>query len=117
MFDPQQALLDLLQPGSTFQTLFPPTSRYYGIPAATFIDQDGLIQIYLQRRFLPPLESFTALQQHTVSQNERLDHIAFRYLGNPEQFWRIADANTAMNADDLTRTAGRLIRIPFAGSL
>ncbi len=117
MFDPQQALLDLLQPGGTFQTLFPPTSRYYGITAATFTEPDGRIEIYLRRRFLPPLESFAALQQHTVSQNERLDHIAFRYLGDAEQFWRIADANTAMKPEDLTRKPGRRIQIPFAGSL
>lgn len=117
MFDAQQALLDLLQPGSTFQTLFPPTSRYFGIAAATLVTENGETEIYLKRRFLPPLESFLSLQQYTVAQNERLDHLAFRYLGDPEQFWRIADANTAMNASDLTEPAGRTIEIPLASSL
>src|SRR5215467_12129333 len=107
MFDPQQALLNLLKPGGANQTLFPPTSRYYGIPASTMTTDAGVIEIYLQRRFLPPLERIGSLQQHTVAQGERLDHIAFRYLADPEQFWRIADANTDMNAEVLTRTPGR----------
>ena len=113
MFDPQQALLDLLQPGATNQTLFPPTSRYYGIPAATIVMETGVTEIYLQRRFLPPLESIRTLQTHTVAQGERLDHIAFRTLGLPEQFWRIADANTEMDASQLTAVPGRKIRIPL----
>ena len=117
MFDAQQALLDLLQPGSTFQTLFPPGSRYFGIGAATFVTDDGETEIYLKRRFLPPLEGLLSLQQYTVTQNERLDHLAFRYLGDAEQFWRIADANTAMNANDLVTPAGRTIQIPLASSL
>src|SRR5512139_3394776 len=99
MFDPQQALLDLLQPGGTNQTLFPPTSRYYGIPASTITTAAGTVEIYLRRRFLPPLENMMSLQQHRVAQGERLDQIAFRYLTDPEQFWRIADANTEMNAE------------------
>lgn len=113
MFDPQQALLNLLQPGGTNQTLFPPTSRYYGIPASTITTEAGVVEVYLQRRFLPPLESIASLQQHTVAQGERLDHIAFQYLADPEQFWRIADANTEMNAERLTATPGRRLRIPL----
>jgi hypothetical protein len=107
MFDPQQALLDLLQPGSTNQTLFPPTSRYHGIPAATHVNADGTMDSYRSR----------VLQQHVVTQGERLDHIAFRYLGDPEQFWRVTDANTEMNPDHLTVPIGRRIDIPIEGSL
>jgi nucleoid-associated protein YgaU len=117
MFDPQQALLDLLQPGAANQMLFPPSSRYYGIPAATITTAAGVLEIYLQRRFLPPLEVVLSLQQHKVSQGERLDHIAFRYLGDPEQFWRIADANTEMIADRLTAFPGRQLRIPLEAAI
>ena len=117
MFDPQQALLDLLQPGGVNQTLFPPSSRYYGIPTSTIVGPGGDIEIYLQRRFLPPLGSSLSLQQHIVTQGERLDQIAFTTLADPEQFWRIADANTEMNALKLTAKAGRLLQIPFGGSL
>jgi|SRR5437016_1426427 len=117
MFDPQQALLDLLQPGGTNQTVFPPTSRYCGIPAATITSADGVMEVYLRRRFLPPLTSIRSLKQHTVTQGERLDHITFRYLADPEQFWRIADANTEMNPENLTRTPVRKLQVPLDGDL
>src|SRR5262245_9603242 len=112
MFDPQQALLDLLHPGGTTQTLFPPTSRYYGIPAATIVLPGGVMEIYLQRRFLPRLETILVLQQHAVVQGERLDHIAFQYLTDPEQFWRIADANAEMDPRQLAAAPGRRVNIP-----
>ena|SRR2546428_58651 len=111
MFDAQQALLDLLHPGGTNQTLFPPTSRYYGIPASTIVLPGGVAEIYLQRRFLPRLETILVLQQHAVVQGERLDHITFQYLTDPEQFWRIADANSEMDATRLTDAPGRRVNI------
>jgi len=51
------------------------------------------------------------LQEHVVKQNERLDNITARYMGDPEQFWRICDANAAMRPDELTKTIGRRLRI------
>jgi hypothetical protein len=116
MFDPQQALLDLLQPGGSEQTLFPPSSRYYGIAAATLVDETGRVQIHLRRRFLPPLAGGPAPLVHRVGQGERLDHLAFRYLGDPEAFWRIADANTELQAERLTDAAGRVLVIPTAAA-
>ena len=32
-------------------------------------------------------------------------------MGDPEAFWRIADANSALRPQDLTRTPGRRLRI------
>jgi hypothetical protein len=113
MFDPQRALLDLLQPGGTNQTLFPPTSRYCGIPTSTILRPGGVAEIYLRRRFLPLLGAMLALEGHSVVQGERLDHIAFKYLADPEQFWRIADANSEMDAAKLTATPGRRLHIPL----
>jgi hypothetical protein len=88
-----------------------PKSRYYNIPTEK-LKQDGREILYLGRRLLPALESFTDLTEHTVSQGERLDHIARRYLDNPELFWRICDANPALNPSDLTAQPGRRLRIP-----
>jgi hypothetical protein len=34
-----------------------------------------------------------------------------RYIGDPEQFWRVCDANRALLPDDLTAAAGNVIRI------
>ncbi len=111
MIDPNQALQQLLQPGGLKTTLFPMTSRYYGIELATMEAADGTEIIFLRRRFCPLPERLALLQEHAVSQGERLDNIAARYLGDPEQFWRICDANGAMQPDELTETIGRRIRI------
>ena len=90
---------------------FPPNSRYYGFQTKEFVDAAGRTLVYLERRFVPPPESFALLQEHTVTQGERLDRITAFYLGDPEQFWRICDANTPMRPDDLTETLGRRLRI------
>lgn len=90
---------------------FPPTSRYALTPTATWQRADGTPVTYLRRRFVPPPENFSLLQFHVVAQNERLDNITAKYLGDPEQFWRLCDANRALRPDELTETIGRALRI------
>ncbi|HEX4708660.1 MAG TPA: LysM domain-containing protein [Candidatus Angelobacter sp.] len=90
---------------------FPPTSRYYNIQTATLETKDGRTLIYIRRRFVPPPERFSLLQEHVVVQGDRLDNITARYLGDPEQFWRVCDSNRAMRPDELTETIGRRLRI------
>jgi hypothetical protein len=90
---------------------FPAKSRYYNFETATIEGSDGRTIIYLERRFVPSPENFTLLQEHLVVQGDRLDNITARYLGDPEQFWRICDANGAMRPDELTETIGRRLRI------
>jgi hypothetical protein len=92
-------------------TQFPATSRYNGIATATLQTRDGKTIIYLERRFIPSADNFALLQLHTVTQAERLDNIAAKYLGDPTAFWRICDANNAMRPDELTETLGRQLRI------
>ena len=111
MIDPNQALQAMLQPDGLTANLFPPTSRYHGIDTATLETGEGKTIIYLRRRFLPPPERFALLQMHVVTQDERLDNITAQYLGDPEQFWRVCDANGAMRPDELTETIGRRLRI------
>lgn len=90
---------------------FPPTSRYAGTEIATLEQTDGTAIAYLRRRFLPQPERFALLQLHTVRQGERLDNLTARYLDDPEQFWRLCDANRAMRPDELTGQPGRQLRI------
>jgi len=52
------------------------------------------------------------LAEVTVSQGDRLDLITARTLGDPEQYWRICDANEAMNPPDLTDEPGEVLRVP-----
>jgi hypothetical protein len=109
--------LNMLSPTTAKITPFPVTSRYYGIDTATMQTADGRTIIYLQRRFVPSADRFALLQEHTVTQAERLDNIAAQYLGDPEAFWRICDANNAMRPDDLTATIGRQLRITLPEGL
>ena len=39
-------------------------------------------------------------------QGERLDNIAAAFLGDPELFWRLSDANGAMRPEELVQTVG-----------
>jgi len=92
-------------------TAFPPNSRYHGIETRAITTQTGETRVYMKRRFVPPPENFALLQLHTVDEGDRLDNLAHKYLGDPEQFWRLCDANGAMKPQDLTETIGRQLRI------
>jgi hypothetical protein len=91
--------------------LFAPTSRYFALETTTLETRDGKVIVYLKRRFVPQPERFALLLEHVVKQGERLDNVTARYLDDPEQFWRICDANRAMRPDELTETIGRRLRI------
>jgi hypothetical protein len=82
--------------------MFPVSSRYYNIEVATFDLPDGRTVAYLRRRFLPDGAKAVVLAEHLVAQGDRLDNVTARYLGDPEQFWLVCDANNAMRPDDLT---------------
>lgn len=110
--DPSDALKSLLGPVALTATLFPSTSRYYGIDTAEYQPQGGGTPIrYLLRRFVPPAEIFAQIHEHYVKDRDRLDNIAALYLSDPEQFWRIADSNRAMRPDELTERPGTRLRI------
>jgi len=111
MIDTNQALQALLQAGQGKLTPFPPTSRYYGIATATFDLLDGRTVTYVTRRFVPSPDNFALLTTHVVTQTERLDNITAKYLNDPEQFWRLCDANRALRPEELTETVGRVLRI------
>ena len=90
---------------------FPPASRYFEIETTKWTTPDGKTIVYVRRRFVPPASRFELLVEHSVVQGDRLDNVTANYLGDPEQFWRVCDANNAMQPDELTATAGGKIRI------
>jgi hypothetical protein len=94
-----------------FYQLFPITSRYHKTETATLEGEDERVIVYLRRRFLPDPRQFVLLQEHRVAEGERPDHLASVFLNDPEQFWRLADANAVMHPDELTERIGRLVRI------
>jgi nucleoid-associated protein YgaU len=101
----------LLQNAAAGPKPFPPNSRYNGMPVLTYKTPDGRMLSYLARRFVPPAERFTTLSTHTVVQGDRLDNLAARYLGEPEQYWKLCDANGALRPDELVETVGRKLRV------
>ena len=90
---------------------FPITSRYYTVETAIYTTADGQEFVYLRRRFVPSPDNFTLLQEHIVTQGERVDHIAAKHLGDPEQFWRLCDANGVLDPEELLTPLGRHVRI------
>jgi|GraSoiStandDraft_46_1057282.scaffolds.fasta_scaffold30551_3 hypothetical protein len=105
------ALQALIAANTTKPNPYPINSRYYGVEMAELTLPNGKTVVYLRRRFVPPPDRFQLLQLHTVTEGERLDNITAKYLGDPEQFWRVCDANNAMRPQELTETIGRQIRI------
>jgi hypothetical protein len=100
----------ILQQAGLKTSYFTPGSRYHGIETGTIQVGDMPVP-YVRRRFIPPPERFLTIQEHTVSQNERIDLLSNQYLGDPEQFWRICDANVVVHPDELTNTLGKQFRI------
>ena len=92
--------------------MFETTSRYNALENVTLTTPAGRNTIYKKRRFLPQGENIPLLVEVTVIENDRLDMITARILGDSEQFWRICDANNTMNPFDLTTKPGRVLRIP-----
>jgi hypothetical protein len=93
--------------------VFAQASRYYHLETAQLATADGRSLAYKRRRFLPPGDGMPVLVEVTVTQGDRLDLITARTLGDPEQFWRVCDANNAMSAFDLTAELGRALRVPL----
>lgn len=116
MTDPLQSLQSMLQALPLSASLFSPGSRYYTLPTATLETADGETVIYLRRRFVPQPERFSLLREVTVTQGDRLDNLAAQYLGDPEQFWRLCDANRALRPDELEEI-GRRLRVTLPEGL
>jgi hypothetical protein len=94
--------------------MFEPTSRYYNIETVKMPvggDEDPRVVSYKRRRIIPSGETMMTLGEHTVTQGDRLDNLAARYVGDPEQFWRICDANNVLRPEELTEEIGRIIKI------
>ena len=92
--------------------MFEPTSRYYNIETVSRVQPDGRVVAYKRRRFLPRGEALLALMEVEVGQGERLDVLTARVLADPEQFWRVCDANNAMYPPDLVAQYGQRLRVP-----
>jgi hypothetical protein len=94
------------------------TSRYAPCETVLFTAPNGQVIVYTRRRFLPPGESLPLLAELPLAPGDRLDLLAFRALGDPLQFWRIADANNAIDPFALEESRPedappRALRVPI----
>jgi len=96
--------------------MFDHMSRYYAIETATLLLPDGRMVSYVRRRFVPPGASLPLLAEVGVAPGERIDAVSNRTLGDPLAFWRICDANDAMDPqemlDEVANDPNRRLRIP-----
>ncbi len=97
--DPMQFLI---AQATQISSPFAENSRYRHISIVTETLPDGKQVRRILRRFLPQPESMATLADHKLKLGERLDSIAYQYLGDPELFWQVCDANRAMRPADLT---------------
>jgi hypothetical protein len=86
-------------------------SRYEKVADAVYVTADGREIPYKRLRITP---GTIPLQEYVVAQRDRLDLIAFRFHNDPEQFWRICDANSAFLPEDLTSESGRRLVISLS---
>lgn len=93
--------------------MFEFTSRYANLETIRRQASDGRTIAYKRRRFLPPGKEMPLLVEITVEEGQRLDQITHRTLGDPEQYWRLCDANDAMHPADLVARPGQKIRLPI----
>lgn len=94
--------------------LFDATSRYRGLGVLTWVGPDGVEQRYVERRLVPGPEVLALAGVVAVGEQDRLDNIAAAQFGDPTLWWRIADANRALRAGELTQRLGRRLLIAFA---
>jgi len=97
--DPMQFLI---AQAAGLNSPFGESSRYRNIPIVTETLSDGGQVRRVLRRFLPQPESMATMSEHSIQMGQRLDNIAYQYLGDPELFWQVCDANRAMRPAELT---------------
>ncbi len=88
-------------------------SRYAVLEDAVYESPDGRPIKYKLRRFLPQGRTIPMQSLVSVAIGDRVDSIAARTLGDPEQFWQLCDANDCMNPFELTTELGRLLCVPI----
>jgi hypothetical protein len=97
-------------------------SRYDGLPVAVVVVPDGdggeREVAYLRTRTPGDPDAMTPAAWHRVGQHDRLDLVAATYLGDVGAFWRICDANRALDPDDLVAPSaeGSVLVVPAPGT-
>lgn len=86
------------------------TSRYYQTPVYDALDANGVSHPTIAIRLPTPPAPGTTQYQHLVSGLETIEYLAWRYYGNSQLWWRIAEANDLQFAPSLA--PGMTLNIP-----
>ena len=109
MPDPLQ---ELLAAGVLPTTSFPPTSRYAEVSVDAWDPGTGEPAVpFLRRRLCARPDRFALLYEVRLVEGDRRDVLGARHVGDAELWWRLADANGALDPRDLERPVGRRLRI------
>ena len=111
------ALASLIQSAAGTGAPTNTTSRYYGCAINQYAQPNGTFVAWLARRILPQPSIYLSVQNYVVVENDRIDNLAARFLGDPLLFWMICDANGVTDPDELTSQKGRTILIPLASAV
>ena len=84
------------------------SSRYRGVARSEGVASGGRATAALRLRRAPATDG----EEVTVRQDHRLDLMAHDRYGDATRFWRIADANSELDARALVAEPGRVILVP-----
>jgi nucleoid-associated protein YgaU len=88
--------------------MFLKNSRYYQLETSTTRDHSGREVSVLKLRRLPA----TSGTSYRVQGSDQLDVLSEQKYKDATRYWHIADANSELQANDLTAEPGRLIKVP-----
>ena len=91
---------------------FPLNSRYNASNIRQYTTPAGDTVPFVGRRIVPALDRYQALDRHRAVAAERIDRVADEFYGDPEQYWRICDANGVEHPAQALDPVGRLLLIP-----
>lgn len=110
------SLAALLGAGVIPTIALPPTSRYATVGTTTHTrmaapgEEPGSVACF-RRRLVPQPERFAVLHEYACVEGDRRDLVAAHELGDPELWWRLADANGVIDPAGMTLPPGRRLRI------
>jgi nucleoid-associated protein YgaU len=88
--------------------MFLKNSRYYGLPTVITTDRTGGEVAAVKLRPLPT----TTGDEVSVRAHDQLDAMSEQRYADATRYWRIADANTEVEAASLLQPTGRPIAVP-----
>jgi hypothetical protein len=109
--DPVQLLIEA---GAIPSNPFAQNSRYHSVPLGRHVRGPGDPGVpYVLRRFIPQRRDIAVVAEHIVASGERPELLAAQALGDPELYWRLADANAVIDPFELTDRLGQRVAIPL----